>query len=423
LSADAARPLLAKTVYVVVRKPVGRGACSELQHLACIKSIVQQLQQQRPALLEDPKLPLQLWRLCCAAQAPDTFWQMVQANPELQQGVCSSMVQEVALEEVASLAEGLVRLGLLVRCSVEDIWWLVARLDNAAGDKDSVLQVFGILAAVSPHHPALEPLGEVLLKYLSNGRSTGTLKSNPNARPYALTHSVPGTRRCYYAAMAQALRSPEAGRLDEVSSRFIPHFTCSMGSAEVVDWLTRLQLVLSPQQACGLLSQLLQGPLPPRALHKADLVRLYDLLLKQLGRRGWAKSAPWHQFAEQRVLEQRQQVGAGVLPPAAADVVLCALPDASKTRAAAAKGLVVWRHMFGAVDPNWCEDGLASVAHGARVFAEGPGALKNALRSPSTGDTRSTPALRDQQLQQLSAKGQQQVKAALERFELQVESS
>jgi hypothetical protein len=130
-------------------------------------------------------------------------------------------------------------------------------------------------------------------------------------------------------------------------------------------------------------------------------VQLYDLLLQQLVRSGWE--------------EQQQQ--AAMLPPTAADVVLGSLRDASKYRAAATKVLVVWRHMCGTLHPAWCGGGLAAAAKAAGVAAR-EGQMAPSLQQllpeavPMSG-VLSAGSVRRQQLQQLSAKGQQQVWGAL----------
>jgi hypothetical protein len=388
-----------------------------LQHLACVRLVVQQLQHARPELLADPVLPLQLWQLCCAAEERDMFWQMVQANPELQRGACS-MVCEVHMWHMMPAAEGLVQLGLVTQWSPEDIWWWMARLDNAAKDKYQVLQMFGILAAASPQHPVLASLGAVLLQYLQNGRSTKTPGVSP---PYAYPPSLGDFCRWYYKAVAKGLRSPQVAELGEAAALVVPHLTCSMSSAEVVDWLSRLQLVWSPQQTCGLLLQLLQAPTAPRALLKADRLQLYDLLLLQVARPGW---------------EPQQQAAA--FPPAAADVVLGLLPDASKSWPAAAKVLVVWRHMAGALDPTWCGGGLAAAAK-----AVGEAVKKEQVQQQQQqqqwqqeeqahdksgastfiipAGSHAAPSAGGQDLQQLSVRGQQQVIGALEKLDLQLQ--
>jgi hypothetical protein len=144
-----------------------------------------------------------------------------------------------------------------------------------------------------------------------------------------------------------------------------------MTRAEMIEWVARLQLVLPPRETCGLLVQLLQAPTTPRALLKADLLQLYDLLLQQLARSGW---------------EAQQQ--AASLPPAAADVVLRLLPDASKSRSAATKVLVVWRHMAGALDPAWCGGGLAAAAAKAAGSALGKPPNSN-HKGPTIGNSSS----------------------------------
>jgi hypothetical protein len=192
---------------------------------------------------------------------------------------------------------------------------------------------------------------------------------------------------------------------------YINGMTCAMSRDKVVDWVARLQLVLPPQQTHRLLLQLVQAPDSRKVWLSRGSLQLYDLLLQQLVRPGW---------------EAEQQVA--MLPPAAADVVLGFLRDASKSRAAAAKVLVVWRHVCGVLDPAWCGGGLAAAAKAAGKAAK-EGHLAPPLPQQQLGGQQAMPrstvhtagGVRCQLLQRLSAKGQQQVQGALQQLGLQAE--
>lgn len=389
------------------------------QHVSCLQEVVQQAQQQRPAALGCTRLLPELWRLHNKAQALGTFWQLVGTCPALQPGACG-MAGWIAAAEVAPAAEALLQSGLLPQATTGDIWWWVARLDNATGDRARVLELFGTLALQAPHHPALDCLAALLLQYARNDQQQ-------------VTHNPRGAFLQQPKQMAswgqEISKWSEPSTAQVLQEQFLPAFTCHMSSAEVVGWVSRLQLVLPPQQTCSLLLQLLQDPANPRALLKHDLLQLYDLLLQQVARTGW---------------EAQQQKA--VLAPAAADVVLSLLPKTSTSRSAAAKVLVVWRHMTGALDPAWCGGGLAAAAKAVgEACKQAPtvqhrqqqqqeekgedgqgaaggegGARSSCLPSLAVGSGLAASKGR-QQLQQLSAKGKQQVEAALEKLGLQAE--
>jgi hypothetical protein len=409
---------------------------SLVQHVSFLQQLMEQVQQHQPAALQCTRLLPELWRLCNKAQMRNTFWRLVHTCPALQPGACA-MAGWITAAEVAPVAEGLLQSGLLPRCTSGDIWWLVARLDNAAGDSGRVLEVFGLLALQAPHHPALKCLGDLLVQYIRNARQQAS------QQPGGAFFQQPKRMASWGQEISQW---PEPTNAKVIRKEFLHAFRCSMSGAEVMEWVTRLQLVLPPQLTCDLLLQLLlQAPSKPRALLKADVLQLYDLLLQQLARPGW---------------EPQQQ--AASMPPAAASALLRLLPDASKSPAAATKVLVVWRHMCGALDPAWCGGGLAAAAAMAAGQTVGKVALSQQQQqqqqqqqeeeeeeeeegeegeedeqqapvesggtNPSSGSNQPVAAGSGvsanaglQQLQQLSPKGQQQVMAALETLGLLAE--
>jgi hypothetical protein len=253
---------------------------------------------------------MRLWWLFDA----DYFWQVLVAVPALQRAA-GYMPRELQVDEVQPIADGLIQHGLLAAWDPADLWLLVCRLDNSVGDRDRILEVFSSLALQEPYHPALDCLGAMLLHMASNPRRhlsypRGEYADSDINMGVAVIFWLPGMWNHH--------------DLERAGAGLIPELTCRMAAADVIDWVTRLQLVLPPPQAHRLLLQLLQGP-NSRTLFKAKgVLRLYDLLLQQLARPGW---------------EAQQQ--AAMLPPAAADVVLGSLRDASKSRAAATRVLVL----------------------------------------------------------------------------------
>lgn len=141
------------------------------QQLRCIQQVLEQLQQQQAhtKVLGSVEIPLRLWWLCGDAEQPEAFWQLLRDVPELHWAV-AYMPRELEVEDVQPVADGFMQLGLLAGWDPEDVWWLVCRLDNAVGDRDRVLQVFGTLALQAPHHPSLDCLGPLLLQLASNAR-------------------------------------------------------------------------------------------------------------------------------------------------------------------------------------------------------------------------------------------------------------
>jgi hypothetical protein len=82
----------------------------------------------------------------------------------------------------------------------------------------------------------------------------------------------------------------------------------------------------------------------------------------------------------------------------------------------------VWRHSCGTLHPTWCGAGLAAAAKAAAK------AVKQGHLAPSLHQEPMFPSLvsaassvRHQQLQRLSARGQQQVRGALQQLGLQAE--
>jgi hypothetical protein len=386
---------------IVDKLRCAKASAIRAQHLTYMWQVMEQLQQQQPDVLSRTDLPYQLWLLCDAFDRPNAFWDFFHALPTLQQAA-GFMPRQLRVEHVQPVADGLMQSGLLPGWDVDDVWWLVCRLDNAVGGKDQVLQVFGTLALHAPYHPAFDHLGAMLLKFASNAR-----------RRRQLLHPTGTFADADLSPLAWSRKWSEwrvEDGVDIIREYYVSQLTCRLAAPEVVEWVTRLQLVLPPQQAHRLLLQLLQAPDSRKVLLSAGILQLYDLLLLQYTRPGW---------------EAQQQAAA--LPPAAADVVLVSLRDASKSRAAASKVLAVWRHMCGTLEPAWCGGWLAAAAEAAQVAVKeghiAPSLQQQQLEGLLDGVSivSTVGSMQHQLLQQLSATGQQQVRVALRQLGLQAE--
>jgi hypothetical protein len=371
-------------------------------HLSAIQQAIAQLsEEQRQFLLGEHvsnTLTEDLWALYRCAASTQPFWQLVKEHPTLHPGVFD-MVKYLPAEEVQQVAKRLLQLVPLTSCTTDDIWWLVARLDNAAGDRDLVLRVLASLAQQAPQHDALFVMGDLLLKYVENS-------SKPKVFHPAGRFSGP---------CSPVWIDPTAACVGFTDGtwQFASHLTCRMSSAEVVEWVTQLQLVLPPQQTCYLVADMLE--VGASTLRKTHMLQLYGLMVQQLAKPGWEVQQQQQQQEEEDGLMKHKKLHPGV-----ASQVLSLLPDASKSWAAATKVLVVWRHMAGALDPAWCEGGLAAAAKAAGQAVRKGTKQQQQQQQPAGNDSHPCPVPTGMH-QHLNEEAKKQVDVALQRLGLLAE--
>jgi hypothetical protein len=246
-------------------------------HLPLLTCVLEQLLQREPeALPGEAVTTWHLWRICYDADAPcstcSTFWGMVRGYPILQAGACQ-VAPFLHSEEVQLYVEGLLEAGLLAACSPADIWWWVARLDNAAGDRDMVLQLLGTLALQQPDHGALDYLGPLLLQYARKEAP----RKKPRQQQQPKQHPRGDYGRGRRPDMMASRRLQAHVSVDKLAVNMIPKLTCRMSGSEVVEWVERLQTVWTPARSQRLLLQLLVAPDQYGMFSAADRLRLQQL--------------------------------------------------------------------------------------------------------------------------------------------------
>jgi hypothetical protein len=313
-------------------------------YLAALRSIFLELQEQQPEVLKGFSGTRLLWNLHETAREVQAFWHLLVEVPALQRDI-QFLTQELHVMQPVHVAQGLVSLGLLPQCAPEDIWWLVARLDHATGDRGKVLMLFEQLALQQPWHGAFDHLGHLLLHFAQRqALFKQTSGQDPTfQKPERLFKSYFGLSSEEMVKVAKAM--PEWFKPENLVTEVFPRLTCRMPGAQVVAWVEQLQEMWWAEESHRLLLQLLMAPEQSGAFTAAQRRKLYDLMLLQLARPAWGEQGGGEKVEE---VEGEQQQPAKCLPPAAADMVLGLLPDVS-----ARQVLVVWRHVCGTVQPDW----------------------------------------------------------------------